>query len=128
MIKPERKLLYFGCIKEKGHFLWNSESWHHYYDQMAKEIPGLNPNVLRHLDGVYAPYDPHEREGLYLESTIPPVRIVAWWDRSVDKRMACNSAFIGFGYDSAEEILDDAVSRFPSVMSRQPRPVPAVNG
>jgi predicted RNase H-like HicB family nuclease len=49
---------------------------------------------------------------------------VAWWDRSRDKRFASNSFLAGYGYDSAEAMLDDAVNLYPEVMSRQTRPVP----
>lgn len=124
-MKTNKVLFYFGCIRDKGHYLWTSDSDNNWYArQVAQTIPGLNYHVLEVMDGTFAPSGIGEEQGLYQESLVPPVRIVAWWDRSVDKRGACNSALIGYGYDSAEEMLDDAVVKFPSVMSRQPRPVP----
>jgi hypothetical protein len=121
-----KKLLYFGCIRESGHFLWQTERYHHHARQTAALIPGLNPRVLEVLDGVFTPWieNGREIEGLYQESIVPPVRIVAWWDRSIDTRGACNSALVGFGFASAEEMLDAAAIQFPSVMARQKRPVP----
>lgn len=117
-------LFYFGCIRESGHYLWESGEYKYYAQQMARKIPNLNPMVLECLDGVYPPmFQGHgEIEGFYQESIVPPVRIVAWWDRSVDKRGACNSALVGYGFDNAEAMLDAAVTEFPSVMKRQPRP------
>lgn len=119
-----RILYYFGCIRDKGHYLWDSDSSQYYADQMAAKVPGLNARVLKCMDGTFPPGGINEDEGFYQESIVPPVRIIAWWDRSVDKRHASNSAFIGYGYESAEAILDDAMIKFPSVMKRQPRPQP----
>lgn len=95
--------------------------WHIQYNIIA------NCSLLRSLeegrfDGVLAPFDSNQI-GKYLESIIPPFRIVSWWDRSGDSRPGSNSMMIGVGYSSAEEILDDALVKFPVIMSRQPRPV-----
>ncbi len=116
-----KKLLYFGCIKDAGHYLWETQNSRIYSFNI--KIPGLNKRVLEHLDSVFTP--PDWKPG-YLISIVPPVMIVSWWDNSVDKRPGSNSAFIGYGYKSAEQILDDAVKLFPSVMSRQERPKPFI--
>lgn len=122
-MKSGRQLYYFGCLGNKGHFLWDRERSAN-VEGVLKTMPGINPNVLRRIDGTFAPGNPYEPTGLYMESIVPPVRIVAWWDRSVDSRPGSNSALIGYGYDAAEEMLTDAEVLFPSVMGRQPRPTP----
>lgn len=112
-------LLYFGVWDVPGHYL------HYQGGRTVREensgIPNVNPSLLRHLDGTFPP---PERDGLslYNESIVPPVRIVAWWDRSGDKRPGSSSTLVGYGYDSAEEMIDEAYKLFPKQMNRQKRP------
>jgi hypothetical protein len=121
-----KHLLYFGCIGRTGHYLHLNEhetcrDW-----WLRENLPTVNPNLEMRMDGTFTPAGIVEKEGIYRESIVPPLRIVAWWDRSLDNRFASNSALIGVGYASAEEMLDAAVKLYPSVMARQPRPVPEV--
>ena len=48
-----------------------------------------------------------------------------WWDRSVDKRGACNSGFYvrGFRNREPQAALDFACTQFPHVVERQPYPL-----
>lgn len=120
----KKKLLYFGCMKEKGHHLFehdDSYSSDRRGEIIFRDYP-VNARVLDYLDGTFAPCD--RTEGVYNDCVIPPLRIVAWWDLSVDDRPGSNSVLIAFGYNSAEEIIDDAYKLFPTVMNRQPRPKP----
>jgi hypothetical protein len=88
----------------------------------------VNPHIFAHAGAFFdGPFTPENCIG-YQESTIPPLRIVSWVDNSVDHRPGSHSTLIGVGYDSAEEMLDDAPSWFPSVMKRQPRPKPTTQG
>lgn len=64
----ERKLFYFGCIGQAGHFLWQNQDYQYYARQMARTIPGLNPRVLECLDGIFTPGMINEHEGVYQES------------------------------------------------------------
>jgi hypothetical protein len=115
----EKKLLYFGCMRQPGHHLWAGD-----YDQARPStinIPHIGDGLLGMLDSTFCP-PAKVKEGLYLESIVPPVRIIAWWDRSVDNRYGSNSTLVGYGYESGEQMLDDAKNIFPSVMNRQPRP------
>jgi hypothetical protein len=116
-----KKLFYFGCGSGPGHYFFGGKG--SYSRSIAEELPGINCKVLDNIDGAYPPGGP-EKEGIYLESIVPPVRIVSWWDRSVDSRPGSNSNLIGYGYGSAEEMLDDAVRLYPWVMKRHPRPTP----
>lgn len=121
----KKSLLYFGCIDGVGHHLWLSPYRIVDFNTVRAELmPAVNRDLIQHVDGLFTPdYDNNINHGLYNESIIPPVRIVAWWDHSVDKRPGSNSALIGYGYDSAEEIIAAAYELFPAVMNRQRRPV-----
>jgi hypothetical protein len=123
---PVQVLLYFGCIGQTGHYLFiegEASLNSNYAASLAKSIKGLNPMVFLPslLDGFFVPTGAG-----YRESIIPPVRIVSWIDNSVDHRGGSHSTFVGYGYRTAEELLDDAVVKFPSVMKRQQRPKPEV--
>lgn len=121
----ERCLFYFGCIECTGHYLFvKGERSARDYDLL---FPDANQSLMKAfnrgaMDGVLTP--PLAEQGKYQESIIPPFRLVAWGDYTVDNRCGSNSVLIGYGYDSAEQILDDAPNWFPSVMKRQPRPTP----
>jgi hypothetical protein len=118
----KKQLLYFGCIGEAGHYLWYSDRSKAYGSNAR--IDGVNEKLLQNLDSVFPPPE-IVGTGIYNDCIVPPVRIVSWWDRSVDKRPGSNSNLIGVGYASAEEMIDDAYKIFPSVMNRQERPKPS---
>lgn len=123
-----KKLLYFGCIKECGHYLWVSERENVCNCSALKRysgIDGVTDRFLNGIDGTYVPGTTQE-QGVYQESIVPPFRIVAWHDYTVDRRPGSNSAILGIGYDSAVEMLADAVEYFPLVMKRQSPPRPIV--
>jgi hypothetical protein len=48
-----------------------------------------------------------------------------WWDRSVDRRSACNSGFYvqGFDHKHAADALEYAGTVFPEVIARQRQPL-----
>lgn len=112
-------LFYFGCIRGAGHYLWQSPGSTIYARAAASHIPGANNKLFECLDGVFAPGGTTQ-QGVYQVSIIPPVTIVAWHDYTVDSRPGSNSALVGYGYNSAEEIIEAAKKLFPGVMSRQP--------
>lgn len=124
-----KKLLYFGCIGDKGHYLWSSEHSHIANRSALKSITGIEgvtDRFLLSIDGTYAPLI--STQGAYKESFVPPFRIIAWHDYTVDSRPGSNSALLGIGYDSTDEMLNDAINHFPSVMKRQTIPLhPAIN-
>ena len=115
-----KKLYYFGCIGKPGHHFYLNDTCR--IRPEVVDIPRLNQAVLNSI-GSFPPKD--RSDGYYNECTVPPVKIVAWWDNSVDKRPGSRSVLIGYGYASAEEMINDAYDRFPSVMKRQLRPKPA---
>lgn len=117
----EKKLFYFGCLGQKGHYFYGSKG--PYADSIIGEFPGLNRNVMNAIDGTFTPGFTKE-QGIYQATDIGPVKIVSWWDYSVDIRPGSNSNLIGSGYANAEEMIDAAYSKYPDVMNRQSRPIP----
>ena len=116
-----KTLLYFGCFKDKGHFLYDeygSTVRDHHVDLMFR---GENMAFLKRMDAVYT-YGTAQRQSLYNEVIIGNFRILAWWDRSVDTRPGSNSALIGRGYSSDVEMLADYSIRYPHIAARQPMP------
>jgi len=110
-----KKLYYFGCIGNKGHYLWESNNSSCY---KLTDIPGLNLDLIKVLDGAFTPGNTRE-QGVYLISKVPPITIVSWWDYTIDQRTGSNSNLIAYGYSNVNEILNDAKVKFPSVMNRQ---------
>lgn len=125
-MSQERCLLYFGCVGRSGHYLFGKGEVS--VKQYDLRFPDANHHLVEAfyrggmLDGVLTPKD--AAQGKYQESIIPPFRLVAWGDYTVDSRGGSNSVLIGYGYESAEQMLDDAPKCFPSVMARQSRPTP----
>jgi hypothetical protein len=116
----EKQLFYFGCRTGfKGHYLHDSDG-REMYPQSVK-IEGFNSSILKVLDGTFTPKD--WKESVYKESNVPPAKIVAWWDYSEDTRPGSNMVLIGFGYTTAEEMIDAAYIKFPKTMGRMKRPV-----
>jgi len=122
-----KRLLYFGCgNREKGHYLFSGDDCHESDDRVANAY-GINKNLLRSIDGRFAPAGP-EVTGIYqlhliATTKVGLIKILGWWDRSVDDRGQSNSNLIGIGYSDADEMIDDAYLLFPKTMSRQARPL-----
>lgn len=111
---------YFGCHREAGHFLWREGMTHAWQAERDLPVP-LRPAVL---DGGYAPRDPKEEQGRAALHRVHDWTVIAFWDRSVDKRGACNSVFLfrpnTLTFDQA---IEHAQAIFPEVWSRFTFPV-----
>lgn len=119
-----KKMFYFGCIGQAGHYFWiNEREKVHHYRTFDSRIPITFPMAM---DGIFVPGDTN-RQGVYKESLVPPCRIIAWHDYTGDSRPGSNSALIGIGYESADEMLADAINHFPTVMKRQTAPLHRIN-
>jgi hypothetical protein len=119
-----KRMLYFGCLVKKGHYLWATESCHIANRSALKSVSAIDDvtdEFLISLDGAFTPLI--SAQGAYKESLVPPFRIIAWHDYTVDSRPGSNSALLGIGYESTDEMLDDAINHFPSVMKRQTSPL-----
>lgn len=109
---------YFGCRNhEAGHYLQDASGRGVYEDSLPKDFP-----VKHHvLDaGLLPPYQAREKqvEGLAQLAHIGGWTILAFWDRSVDKRYGCNSAFVFRGTLTFEETKAKAAAMFPKIWGR----------
>jgi hypothetical protein len=118
-----KKLLYNGCIRQAGHFLFEDEDGLSISRRPHLLKIDANTDILEYLDGTFTP---KKYISGYNDCVVPPFRIVSWWDTSLDHRTGSNSTLVGYGYESAEQMIDDAYKQYPTVMNRQPRPIKAV--
>jgi hypothetical protein len=121
-----RECYYFGCQRDAGHYWWDASSQSmgsrraemRVGAQIASKIdggfcPGVSTNPNR-------PYDRTrpEVEGEAALHYVDGWTILGFWDRSVDKRGACNSNFIIRGHCTFDEVLQIAREQYPQVMGR----------
>lgn len=118
------KLDYFGYTKDAGHF-WNSAEKRRWLDH-----PHVGP-----IDGVHAPrvgadqrhradlqdYRPEAPEGIAALVYVRGWTVIAYWDRSGDKRGASNTAFAASGRHTFEEMLAAAKEQWPQIFQRHAR-------
>jgi hypothetical protein len=101
---------YFGCFEHAGHFWWD------------QNLQGANREMDSLIvDGVYAPPGP-EIEGLaqivYLNWNYRVWTLLAFWDRSIDKRGKCNSVFLLEGTLTFDQVVKYSRSLFPTIWQR----------
>jgi hypothetical protein len=119
---------YFGCWEHSGHY-WRSPNG--YTDE--RKIEARIPEALRHgrVDSTFCPgyAGPYGRrscpevEGEAAIHLIEGWTVLAWWDRSVDSRPACNSALVVRGDHSFTTMLEVAKAQMPELLKRQRFPV-----
>jgi hypothetical protein len=115
------RFFYFGCHRESGHFFWD-EAMRHAWDA-ERVIP------WERVDGALCPGASQDPDRWW-ERTRPEVEgeaalhhkdgwtALAFWDRSVDHRSACNSVFFAEGTHSFAEMVQIAGAHFPQVWGR----------
>ena len=74
------------------------------------------------IDGEHTPKDTID-QGTAGEVILGNYRIIAWHDYTGDSRPGSNSALVGLGYESRDEMLIAAAVKFPSIMKRQKGPL-----
>lgn len=110
-----RMILYFGCIRESGHYMWDARGRKSYHD-----IPqpwGYS------IDGkLCPPGDPWAKNGQPQGSAALHHKdgwtALAFWDRTVDSRPGSNSAFLADETLTFEQLLERAKEAFPQVFAR----------
>lgn len=108
-------IFYFGCLEGKGHFLHRA----------GRKCSPENFEVLPwgyHLDGQVLERAgiPDNPDGRILFEQREGWTLIAFWDRSVDRRHGSNSAFLVPAIVSLEELLRLAREQWPQVMARLP--------
>jgi hypothetical protein len=110
---------YFGCGDESGHFWWLPSHrpfhrptrcpWGYEVDGGAQPGCYIERGHRRHGDETEGPCALHRRDGWTL---------IGWWDRSVDKRPACCSAFAARGEHDFAAMVVLLREAFPWVAAR----------
>ena len=124
-------LYYFGCWSGSGHHLWTP-------DGCALTRNELLPPSLRRLDGtlygdpaladmrgrssrepLYWPGDEaHQPQGVAQLRHCDGWTVLAWWDRTEDRRYGSNAALVAEGTLTAAEIIERGRMAFPTVWRR----------
>lgn len=133
-VRPATPCYYFGCIGRSGHFLWSAATGGvaaHASRDIEREICA----VFGALDGTlcwnwragFYSCERDETEGRALLTHRTGWTAIAFWDRSVDRRGACNSVFLAPGTLTFNQIARLARHRFPQVWQRFGFPVVEVD-
>lgn len=114
--------LYFGCWTGPGHYLHYTNGLHVRDRDLPEGLPwsvGLMDGGL--LNNGRIPDCPDGRVFWTCGGAKTFWYAFYWWDRSVDKRGACNSGFYvrGFGWPEEHEAFAYACGQFPRVVDRQ---------
>jgi hypothetical protein len=107
MIEP----LYFGCIKEPGHFVFNTQE-EYIYHRKSPEVQFLCNN-----DGQLAPKDDNKHGATKIHHFTEYI-IIAMWDYSVDTRPGSNSMFLIPGRHTSGMAISLAKQFFPNIWKR----------
>lgn len=128
-VRPTTECLYFGCIERPGHHLWAKEG-----DHMV-ETWRREPEVCHRLGGLDGALcwngrkesGRDETEGRAFLTHRGGWTALAFWDRSVDRRGACNSVFLAPGVLTFEQLVRLARHHWPKVWERFTFPVVEVD-
>lgn len=132
MVSEKKRALFFGVKPgdRAGHFLWGCRNG--YSLDGKRDAPGF-PWDMGLVDGGLlknwkVPDWPDGRVHWTCGGT--PIWIAfVWWDRSEDKRGACNSGFYVQGFDPRTELrqaFEFACGEWPLVVARQEHPLKLV--
>ncbi len=114
-------ILFFGAWDRPGHYYWLP-------GRRSAETSRLLPASLAggKIDGRLAPQkrEPRypnrllETEGEAAVHHIEGWTVVAWWDRSVDRRGMSNSALLMRGTHTMSAVFLEAADKFPELLPR----------
>lgn len=106
---------YFGCMEDKGHFLWDPlTNW-----PSLKNLPAdwpFGPHG-EELDGGYTPKH-GQKQSRALLAHVDGWTVLAMWDRTVDSRPGSNSNFVAKGELTFDEMVGLAKEHFSKVWER----------
>ena len=102
------EVLYFGCIKEAGHYLHNTK---------GKRSLDFSVVPWPKIDGVLCP-EYTIKEGASKLHHKDGWTALAFWDYSVDKRPGSNSVFFAEGIHGFEHMIQFGKDYFGQIMER----------
>lgn len=117
------RMFYFGCWGVSGHYLFTDRGEH-----PEPHVEASLRAAVGSIDGRYPPQynqrafsEPgYQEEGLALVHHVNGWTVLAFWDRSIDRRFACNSNFIAEGAHDFDAMRTLARDRFPTIWARFP--------
>src|SRR5690349_11829936 len=95
---PDIDAYYFGCLNGPGHYLFDVHG-----RNAERRVPADFPCRPTAFDGTFLPPGLPQIEGRASLVHFNGWTVLAFWDRSVDKRGGCNSAFILRNYHDFDE-------------------------
>lgn len=106
MVKAnDRFFLYFGCWDEPGHYLFNV-----YRKKVADSELSRFAMRPEQLDGskIFLPYPEVPGDGrlTHLVRDGACITVLAWWDRTFDKRSACCAAVQCDGWETFDALWE----------------------
>lgn len=111
---------YFGCIGGPGHYM-HKRGAHSPYDEertIGAAFGGIDGKLCwNSKPGDYS-YNREETEGRAFLTHKSGWTAIAFWDRSVDRRGACNSAFFVRGELTFAQMVRVARHQWPQVWAR----------
>lgn len=113
------EIYYFGCANDRGGHYWWGEGWLQHREPAFASRRGYDGFPV---DGIYPP----PGKEIQCKATMHFVHgftVLAWWDRSVDKRGACNSSLWVQGRATFGQILERGREAFPGLLERQEQPL-----
>ena len=106
MTGNEKKMFYFGPIREAGHYSWSSNN--------RKDYDATKENPWRYnIDGRLAPLNDAQTEGEALIHHKDGWTAISFWDRTVDKRQGCSSTYFIHADLTFKEMVVLAKKAFP---------------
>lgn len=103
-------MLYFG--------VWEGQPGHYLYDRNGRLVRNW-PMLGKNLDIGFCPETGgYQREGVAALEHVNGWTVLAFWDRSGDKRGSSNSVFLAEGKLTFEEMVARAQEEFPEVWER----------
>lgn len=116
------RMFYFGPWDQPGHYLFTERRTKVWGDESDAE--GFPWRSGYGIDGVLQPGCHKDRDGRWTHRGSPEVEgaavlhhragwtAISFWDRSVDKRGACNSTYFAEGLFTFEQMVEMAKARF----------------
>ena len=138
-VRPDAECFYFGCLDRPGHYLstrrgrrvvdaWDAQ------DTLTRVFGGIDGKLCWNSPPPGdrgSSYDRDETEGLALithrADKSGDWTALAFWDRSVDRRGACNSAFFCRGQLTFAQMVRVARTVWPEVWARFNFPIVQVD-
>lgn len=132
-IRPETPCYYFGCVGRAGHHLWSvvggSITWasRDIQNEIYRALGNLDRELCWNYCLGHASYNRDETEGRALLTHRNNWSAIAFWDRTVDRRGACNSVFVAPGTLTFKQICRLAHHWWPKVWARFDFPIVEVD-